>query len=516
MASSPSSRLKFYNESGTEIAGPREGQECGIVINVPKNLQSKISLKLNAVLLPVSVEEVSTVAYSIWPPSDPGMHTLSLSCGSIRENLTVMVTPENFIQSDYNSMINELTDVLPNLIAANLNKCGAQLSVDQTNEQSSSLDEEWLRIKRAVNGTKDKPGLLQLLPVLQRECNQILSPKLEIRTGDKIRRPEMSRLPQAISMPGNMISEEKLYRMFDTTVTQSLETYENRLTKTYVQAIRSQLSRLQARVGKEQAPPAMATELEALANEFNLACIRASFLREVRSPSISADRVTMVLLKNPAYRAVLEGYLALNQHSKISLEEQALNAPLDHFPFLYRLWINLRVLSALIEVCAESGFQCVSHYWIKSYRKGAFIQVTTDGNAAVHLAHPTTGTQVSLIPWRNSGNSASSPTAESMTIAVAIETPAKPLSVLLFFPKYKVAKGGGTAAPIKEDVDEVLRSIEMLKKPGEEQQFQFAALLYPGPSIGLDASIEAVSAQPAHGNHLQKAVADILRHFLPK
>jgi hypothetical protein len=539
MASSPSSRLNFYDESGAKIAYPVEGRKCDIVIDVPKELHSDISLKLGTVLLPVHTEEAAICAYSVWPASGPGHYDLSLSCGNIREHRTITVMPEYFTTTDCTSMINDLTDLLPKSIASKLFQCGAQLGTEQGREQKSSIEDEWLRLRHAITGTTEKLGLLQILPIIQRECHQILLPRLEVRTADKIRRPEMSRLPQAISMPGNMVADDELYQMFDVTVEQSFETYENQLVKTYVQALRSRLSRLQAKVKAERAPSAMANELDALANEFHLACARASFLRKVRRSSVSAERVTMVLLKNPAYRAVLEGYLALNQQSLTTLEEQALNTPLAKFSFLYQLWANLRVLSALLQVCAESGYRCVSHHWVKSYRKGTFIQVMNDGETAVQLYSPTTGTQVNLIPWRPVHESQNiSDLERPMALAIAIEAPAKPLVVLLFDPKYKVAlksatknaakkTGAKTIAaknepeefvsstePLNEDIDELLRSIELLKGPGGEREIQYAALLYPGQGMQIASEVEALSARPAHGDSLQKNICDVLRRYL--
>ncbi len=540
MASSPSSRLYFYDQSGAPIACPVEGIKCDIVIDVPKELHSEISLKLGAVSLPVRTEAAAACAYSVWPASGPGHYDLSLSCGNIREHQTITVLPEYFSKTDCTSMINDLTDLLPKSIAAKLRQCGAQLGPEQVREQKSDLEEEWLKLRNAITGTKEKLGLLQILPIIERACHQILSPRLEVRSADKLRRPEMSRLPQAMSMPGNMVAFDELYQMFDVTSVQSFETYENQLVKTYVQALRSQLSRLQAKVRTERAPQAMANELDILANEFKLACVRASFLRKVRNTSVSAPRVTMVLLKNPAYRAVLEGYLALNnQQSSITLEEQALNSPLDKFPYLYQLWANLMVMSALLQVCTESGYRCVSHHWVKSYRKGTFVQVTNDGQTAVQLYNPTTGTQVNVIPWRPvyEGQNISNVEAP-MALAIAIEAQSKPLVVLLFDPKYKFALKSGnenatkksgskktsaknelkeffsSTEPLKEDVDELLRSIELLKGPGGETEIQYAALLYPGQSRQIASEVDALSARPAQADALQINICEVLRRYL--
>ncbi|RTL35090.1 MAG: DUF2357 domain-containing protein [Candidatus Melainabacteria bacterium] len=514
MVSSLSSRLNFYDESGTRIACPIEGRQCQIFIDVPQELFSEIALLSGTVSLPVLTDSAGMYAYSIWPASPPGYYALSLFCGDIRENQTVAVIPEFFSETDFTAMINDLTVMLPNSIAMNLQYCGAQLGIVPSEQQRSSIEEEWFRLQSAIRGTQDKLGLLQVLPLIERECNQILLPQLEVRPTDKMRRPEMSRLPQAISMPGNMVELDKLYQMFDTTFKESFETYENQLVKTYVQALRSQLSRLQDKVRREAAPPAMANEIEMLSSEFRLACMRATFLSKVKRSIGSADRVTMVLLKNPAYRTVFEGYLALNQQSSITLEEQALTAPLNKLPFLYQRWVNLRVFNALLQTCAELGFQCVSHHWVKSYRKGAFIHVTNDGQAAVQLVNQTTGTVVNLIPWRPIHKNENSAQIEApIALAVAIEAPGKPLIILVFDSKYKVALKS-SVEPLKEDVDEFLLSVESLKQPGNEQQIQYAALLYPGQNMQIAPGVEALSAHPAYGDAVHNAICTVLKRFL--
>ncbi len=536
MVSSLSSRLNFYDESGAKIAFPIEGRKCGIIIDVPKEFHADVLLKLDTTVLPVHTQGSATCAYSVWPATGPGSYSLSLSCSNIREHLTVTIVPRHFSEVEYKVMINDLTDLLPKAITQRLLQCGAQLDIEQGRANMSSIEEEWLKLRDAIAGTTERLGLLQILPIIQRECNQILLPRLEVKPAEKLRRPELSRLPQAMSMPGNMIAEDELYQMFDVTVEQSLETYENQLVKTYVQALRSQLSKLQTKVSAGQAPPEMAYELDAVASEFKLACTRANFLRKVRRSSISSVRVTMVLLKNPAYRAVLEGYLALNQQSSIALEEQALSAPLNKFPFLYQLWANLNVLTALLQVCSELGYRCVSHNWVKSFRKGTVIQVVNDGRAAVQLYNPTTGTQINLMSWRPVTEGQEVKNIEApMALAVAIEAQAKPLVVLLFDSKYNVAVKNTIAnvtkkalsrtkaklqaeelavAPVKEDVDELLRFMEQLKEPGSEQEVPYAAFLYPGQSMPIAVGVEALSARPGHGESLQLYICDVLRRYL--
>jgi hypothetical protein len=301
------------------------------------------------------------------------------------------------------------------------------------------------------------------------------------------------------------------------------------------------MSRLQARLESEAAPPAMASDLEALASEFRLACTRATFLRQVRLPFVSAGRVTMVLLKNPAYRAVLEDYLALHKQSSVRLEEPALNAPLNKFPFLYQLWANLKVMSVMLQVCAESGYLCVSHRWVKRDNKGLFIQVMYDGEAAIELSCPITGRGVRLLPWRtDSGSEKNLSTSHELPpgLAIAIYTAEKPPVVLLFDPKYKVAPESakkavakktsaktkaaknemvdalGAIEPMKEDIDELLLCMDQVRTPEGVREIQYAAILYPGQRKQIASDLEALSARPSDGEALQKNVYDLLRRYL--
>ncbi len=529
MASYPSSRIHFYDELGTRIAFPVEGRQCGIALDVPKEMSDDISLTLDSDALPVHVQDAAPLPFSVWPASGPGQYGLQLSCGTIREHRTITIVPQNFTEMDFNSLLSDLTAVLPNSIALYLDRCGAQLGASQETQKTSSIEEEWNKLRDAINGTNQKMGIMQLLPILQQECNKILLPKLEIRTTEKMRRPEMSRLPQAISMPGNMVAEDELYQMFDVTVEESFNTYENQLVKTYVQALRSRMSRLQERVRTEPAPPGLLEQIEALTNEFHLIYMRSHFLRKVK-PAMSADRVTMVILKNHAYRAIFEGYVGLNQQGLISLEEHALTTPLNKFPFLYQRWINLRVMNALLQVCAELGYQCVTHHWVKAFRKGAIIQVVNDGQAAVHLFHPVTNRHVSLIPWRAINESHISSTGEApMAQAITIENPGTPLTVLLFDSKYRTAPRPASPAqpeapvndleklvysiaPLKDDVEELLKCIESLKDPGQE--IKYAALLYPGPNVQIAAEVQALCARPAQGDYLQNNICSVLRRYL--
>lgn len=552
MESSPSSKLRFFDETGTEIPLPVEGSKCGIAIDVPQESWSAISLQLGARSLDVSFDEKEQLASCEWPLCGPGHYELYLVCRDYRERRKITLMPRYFTEGEVGFVLNELTETLPRSIASQLLECGAQFG---TLQHKPSVEDEYTELRRALTGTTERLGLLQLLPVIQRDCHHELIPRTEIRDSDQMRRPDISKLPAVMSMPGNVLSPDLVLRMYDMTVERSFDTYENRLVKAYVQALRGRLSRLQEK--RDQVPPALVGDIENLISEFNLACARATFLREVKLPTVFTGRVTMVLLKNPAYRIVFEDYLALNQQSSVTLEEAALNDPLNQFPFLYELWANLRVLNAMLQVCLESGFRCVSHNWVKRFSTGIFIQVINDEQAAIELTCPTTGKRATLVSWKPDGGNEvleDTPNHERLiALAIVIDAPGEQSKLLVFDPEYRVAvsdadnavakQGSGKVIsakskkknsitaksevakleivearrkiePMKEDVGDLIRWVELGKAPDSARLIQYAAMLYPGPRMQFASEVEALPALPSDGDGLQKSICDVLRRYL--
>ncbi len=556
MESSPSSRLTFFDITGDILQRPVEGRACGIAIDLPKERWPYITLKLGTDVLPLRLDETALFAYSDLPALGPGNHELSLSCGVIREQRMITVRPEHFNETEFNSIIHDLTNVLPGSIASRVQECGGLAGANLARVSEPTPEQEFHNLQAAIGGTKKKLGILQLLPLIQRECHQVLLSRSEIHEANKVRRPDISKLPHAVCMPGNVSSRGTLARMYDVTVHSSFETYENRLVKAYVQGLQSRLSRLQARLGSEVAPPAMALQLESLASEFRLARMRATFLLHVKRPFVSAGRVTMVLLKHPAYRAVLEDYLALYRQASVRFEASALDNPLNQFPILYQLWANLNVVSATLQVCAESGYKCVSHAWIKQDDRGFYFQPMNDGVAAIELSCPTTGTKVSILPWRtDSERDGTMSIVEELppALAIAVGAPGKIPVALLFDSKYRVtvpiaAKAVEKRArskkafskpvsgknktlklqavkieipealsviePMQEDIDELRACIAQVKTPGGAREIHYAAILYPGQRRQLAHDLEALPARPSEAPALQKYIGDVLRRYL--
>jgi hypothetical protein len=269
----------------------------------------------------------------------------------------------------------------------------------------------------------------------------------------------------------------------------------------------------------------------------------------------------MVLLKSPSYRLVFEDYLALNQQSSVTLSETALRDSLKQFPYLYEMWANLRVLNAMLQVCVESGFQCVSHNWVKKNSKGIFFQVIDDEQAAIELVNPKNGKRATLVSWKPDGGNEileDTPNHERLiALAIVIDAPAEQSKLLVFDPEYRVAarssdalenEGGAKNAsagnasskskkknsaasriadakrevadarsgiePMKEDIADLQRWVEQSKAPDSARTLEYAAMLYPGTRMQFGSEVEALSALPSDGDGLHKAISDVLRRYL--
>jgi hypothetical protein len=539
MESSPSSRLSLFIESGAHIHSPVEGRKCGVAINVAKDAARNVSLKFDGVQLSVRWEDAKKCATAELPACGPGHYEIDFLCGDMHERRTITVVPEHFTEGEFNTVIHDLREILPKTIAAQLQECGGLSDTNLATDHQPTVEQEFFRLRRLIAGTNDRLGILQILPMLQRECHKELLPEYEIRKIDDLRRPVISKLVQAMAIPGNFSPIGVLKRMFDVTYEHSYNTYENRLVKTYVQALQSRVSRLQARLQADGGPADIAIELDALASEFRLAGSRTEFIRVVRPLTVAGTRVTMVLLKNPAYRGVLEDYLGLAKHTSVRLEEPALSAPLNNFPLLYQFWINLKVVSIMLKVCAELGYQSVNHPWFKRDDRGLFIQAMSYGEAALELMNRTNGKVVRIGPWRMTGAAeGSSEPAAQPPLAVAVYPPQKPAVIVLFSPRYNVTTGSakktttkkpsaktkskkrpieetlGSIEPRKEDVDQLKNCLKQVKKPEGVREIQYAAILYPGEKRQIAADLDALEARPSDLEELQQDLYDVLKKYL--
>src|ERR1700722_3621543 len=105
--------------------------------------------------------------------------------------------PWYFTGSDADSIIGQLTQLLPKSIASQLQECGALSSTNLALDHEPTIQQEFSKLRGAITGTKERLGILQILPVIERDCHHVLLARHELRRANKVRRPDISKLPEA-------------------------------------------------------------------------------------------------------------------------------------------------------------------------------------------------------------------------------------------------------------------------------------------------------------------------------
>ena len=117
---------------------------------------------------------------------------------------------------------------------------------------------------------------------------------------------------------------------------------------------RRRLRRLGAALDAQRAYAPL-VEVEDLLGQLRHARHVARFLDEVGRLKQVPTRVSMVLLKRPEYRSMLESYLRFRRSAFVQLDEPALEAPLENLPYMYELWGTLQLIEALLDISADSA-----------------------------------------------------------------------------------------------------------------------------------------------------------------
>ncbi|HEY7401064.1 MAG TPA: hypothetical protein VH989_09225 [Actinomycetota bacterium] len=157
------------------------------------------------------------------------------------------------------------------------------------------------RLRDAVRGAGDQPGLANVLPRLQRAHRKELVRREQWTFGDLARHPEPRELIRSRRRPGNLDEQGKLIRIFDSRRVLVEDVHENRVVRHAVLEVRSRLAAIE--------------ELDAfqLLNELDAAISQAPFLRQVGALKARPTEPTATLSGDPLYRAVYQAWLTLQR-----------------------------------------------------------------------------------------------------------------------------------------------------------------------------------------------------------
>jgi len=460
-----------------------------------------VSFKRNGRALEVAVRKVDGKARVVaaWPRSNPGRYYLEAAGPGLAVEDSVVVLCKKLPPAEFKAFIDDLEHRLPVSIAMGLNRCGGLAGAKLIDPSTNTVEQELARLRLAVLGNAQRPGLAKVLRQVAREPHHVLRTEERWVKAHQARRPIPGRLAQALVRPDNL--EGGVPRMVvDARVEPSHDVYENQLLRTYHDVVESRLRRLRRWVRRGSAEGEVEEMIRGLAASRRV----ASFLDGVRQLRSPPTNLTMVLLRRPAYRSALDGYLEFCRQITIELEAEDMESPLRDLPKLYQIWGTLLVIDALLKVADKLDYVVTEQALVRRRAGSVLVQALRKNRSAVELRH-VDGTTVKLIPEPYYGPSNvdgvhSVSFVQEPDVSMEIRWPDGRVEVWLFDPKYKLSGDDSAdpkAKPKKVDIDKMHAYRDAIRCGSEQlRTVQYAATMYPGPSMSWGPGLEALSMIP--------------------
>lgn len=520
MDSLPTSKIRFLDWLGNRVESPAEWATGFVEVCMSLEEWDSIALFLQGKELNVSqTRQFGTpMLLANWERSNPGSYRLRLEHDSNVHEEKVIIRPQKISSDSFSKMLEDLECRLPATIALSLQQCGGLAGVTTQPPKESTLAQQILWLQRAVYGSDQRIGLLKIIEELADSYHQILrTSEIWVRR-EKVRRPSAARLMQSLTRSGNLDEAGVPQQIIDTRVEHTADVYENRLLKTFIRQVERRLSSLKRALSVKNCDLGM--KLSEMQEKMKNACRSVLFLDDVSELGLSPDRLTMVLLKRPPYRATLEGFIEFHKNASVRLDEALLDAPLDNLPSLYQFWGTLIVIQALLELGSELGYQVDHESLFHRDPGGLFVKILPDGKDAIRLKHPHTGTVVKLTPERSfvrSRGFGSVSYEQRPDVVIEVVRADGRREVYIYDPKYKLVseeQGNGDGKPQKTDIDKMHAYRDAIRDDSGKRVVKYAAILYPGQSVVFDDGLAALKAYPGEEHELLLGIKERLRPVL--
>jgi hypothetical protein len=523
MVSHPFSNLRFLTAFGTPLDVPSEWMPALVEVLAPAEDWEQIRLSRQGHALPVYLRRLGDQVRMLadWPRSGPGHYRLKVELPDQIEEDNFTIQPQKISPIAFAQLLEDLQTQLPATVAFSLQRAGALAGIKLLPPGETTIAQELVRLRRAVDGTDGRPGLTDVLKRLARDPHQILKTTELWVVRERARRPHPALFVQALSRGHNIDADGRPQRVLDTRVEHTVDVYENRLVNIFVHQVQLRLRRL-VRTLEVRQNTALLELAQKLLTQLLHARQQAAFLNEVSLPSHLPTQLTMVLLNRPAYRAALEGYLEFHRSAAVRLEEPALEAPLENLPRLYQVWGTLKVIAILLHVAVELGYRVQEQHLVQRDATGVYIRVLPDGKSAVVLQHPVHRTIVQLIPeraYRTSGALRSISYEQRPDVAIEIERAGEQTEIYLFDPKYKldseqINDQPNQGKPQKVDIDKMHAYRDAIRDGHGTRVVHYAATLYPGQTVHYAEGIATLRAYPGEEHTLEHDLRTVFREIL--
>lgn len=517
MASQTSSpKFHFVDRKGNEIVEPYEWMKAWLHILLPIETWRTITIFLNEAPLEVLLRtnKGAEVISADWPAHvGPGFHMLTITVGDTQYRSRIKVKSSKLSDNQYLELLEDLQNRLPTSIIMSLKRMGAFGSAQIVETTSLTKAQQLEKLKRAVYGDIEMPGLVQVLTALSNKCHDALISTIQEVPLHKSRRPVLTNMAGMLVRgihPEAQLPETVMNEVVEST----FDTHENRMVKTYTNAVLRRIKVLARTLPPELYTPELEL-LGALYTDLISAYRRAEFLRPVAVLTHGITKPTMVLLKNPSYKAAWSGYLNFFRALTVELDDPALDSPLNKLDYLYQRWAVLIVIDAVMDVCEQRGFRAARTQLLTVDDTGLFFTALAPGVEIARLTHSSNNIQVSVRPERTYSQNADHFKSLSFNQIpdLAIEITGSTLSqIVLFDPKYKIEQSKDLSAgrPRKEDIDKMHAYRDAIRDRNGNRVVQFAGIIYPGPDHSFRDDIFALCGMPGDSHRLRNAVRQII------
>lgn len=522
-SSATSSSIQFVDFNGFPIGIPIEWKPALIDLCIEPADWANADLRVQEVPVPLTLRRLSgqTRVLADWPRSGPGHYLIQLTSPAGTESRMITIQPTKISDSAYSTLLDDLQHRLPASIAIALQRLGGLGGLTVLPPAESTLSHELVRLRRAVRGTGQRPGLVSVLNDVATDPHRMLRMEQQWVPRERARRPHSADLARSITLPHLFAEDQLPTHVIDRRAQSNVDLYENRLIRLFTIEVQTRLRRL-AREADNRRFEHVSSLATQLLEDLRFARRRASFLDDVSDVAYLPNRVTMVLLNRPPYRAAFEGFLELHRSLAVQFEDPRLDAPLENLPDLYQIWGTLEVIAHLLTSAGELGYVVELERLVHRERAASFVHVVPDGQVAVKLRHPLRGSEVTLTPERSFGSSdllRSESFLQRPDITIEVKHPGTPTKLYLFDPKYKLETdsaddSAGSGRPVKTDIDKMHAYRDAIRDGHGRRVVVSAATLYPGTSQHYGPGIEAIQANPDHSEALQKRLNSILRQAL--
>jgi predicted component of viral defense system (DUF524 family) len=325
---------------------------------------------------------------------------------------------------------------------------------------------------------------------------------------------------------GELASGITQFRIMDRVAEHSADTQENRLVNLYSHQVKLRLIRI-LRTAQSIENLLVSEEGSALLIKLKRALHKATFMEQVRMPLTMNVQQSMIFLKNPIYRAALEGYLELQSSPVIFMEDNRLSAPLENLPSLYQSWCTFQVYTTLLDSGMQQGYS-IKKQDIVCKRSGELVvKCWPDNYPTLEMFHFGSKTAIRFITERVYGTNQrglfSISFLQRPDIAIEITREGK-TDIILFDPKYKLDSESiinvgnlvneetmiAPGKPKKADIDKMHAYRDAIRNERGEIVVTFAAILYPGATVHYNDGLSAVQAYPGSRLTLIQTLREII------